>query len=115
MNHPQYRTHKLHVSLRYKKLDDIVMHVPYFPGSEKDILAQKESTSRRLCLSWWVTLLKFHFLLVCILDRLNLLQFLDGLLKLDPHERWSFEDASYHPFITGNLICFIENERFWCI
>lgn len=65
---------------RFKTLDDIILNAPLtIPASEltdKDVANEKQ-------------------------NRKVFLHFLHGLLKLDPKERWTFEEVALHPFITG--------------
>jgi serine/threonine protein kinase len=65
--------------LRYSKLDDVILKCPLANKSKlSQVQKAEEMRSRR-----------------CFLD------FLLGLFKLDPSERWTAKQAARHPFITN--------------
>eukprot|EP00931_Biecheleriopsis_adriatica_P039175 TRINITY_DN22413_c0_g2_i1.p1 TRINITY_DN22413_c0_g2~~TRINITY_DN22413_c0_g2_i1.p1 ORF type:complete len:1219 (+),score=211.20 TRINITY_DN22413_c0_g2_i1:96-3659(+) len=62
----------------FRSLEQMIDLVPYRPNLSKRIL--KEEKERRICF----------------------LQFLGGLLQIDPRLRWTAKQASFHPFIMGS-------------
>lgn len=65
--------------LRYSKLDDVIMKCPLANKSRMNPDQKKEEMLRRLCF----------------------LNFLEGLFKMNPFERWTAKQAANHPFITN--------------
>ncbi|XP_020094788.1 homeodomain-interacting protein kinase 2-like isoform X2 [Ananas comosus] len=68
------------LKFKYVKLEDLIANYPYSKNMSKEEI-RKESFSR-----------------VALVD------FLRGLLELDPERRWSPLQALHHPFITGELL-----------
>ena len=65
--------------LRYSKLDDVIMKCPLANKSRMTPDQKKEEMLRRLCF----------------------LNFLEGLFKMNPFERWTAKQAANHPFVTN--------------
>ena len=65
--------------LRYSKLDDVIMKCPLANKARMSSDQKKEEMHRRLCF----------------------LNFLEGLFKMNPFERWTAKQAANHPFITN--------------
>ena len=65
--------------LRYSKLDDVIMKCPLANKSRMSSEQKREEMLRRLCF----------------------LNFLEGLFKMNPFERWTAKQAANHPFITN--------------
>ena len=65
--------------LRYSKLDDVIMKCPLANKARMTADQKKEEMLRRLCF----------------------LNFLEGLFKMNPFERWTAKQAAHHPFITN--------------
>ena len=65
--------------LRYSKLEDVIMKCPLPNKSRLTAEQKKEEMVRRLCF----------------------LNFLQGLFRMNPFERWTAKQAAQHPFITN--------------
>ena len=65
--------------LRYSKLEDVIMKCPLPNKSRLSSEQKKEEMLRRLCF----------------------LNFLQGLFRMNPFERWTAKQAAQHPFITN--------------
>ena len=65
--------------LRYSKLDDVIMKCPLANKSRMSVEQKKGEMLRRL----------------------SFLNFLEGLFKMNPFERWTAKQAANHPFITN--------------
>ena len=66
--------------LRYSKLEDVIMKCPLPNKSRMTNEQKKEEMVRRLCF----------------------LNFLQGLFRMNPFERWTAKQAINHPFITNS-------------
>ena len=66
--------------LRYSKLEDVIMKCPLPNKSRLTTEQKKEEMVRRLCF----------------------LNFLQGLFRMNPFERWTAKQAINHPFITNS-------------
>ena len=65
--------------LRYSKLEDVIMKCP-LPNKSRLTSEQKKEE---------------------MLRRLSFLNFLQGLFRMNPFERWTAKQAAQHPFITN--------------
>lgn len=65
--------------LRYDKLDEVIMKCPLADKAKLSLELKQEEMLRRACY----------------------LDFLNGLFRVNPFERWTAKQAASHPFITG--------------
>ena len=67
--------------LRYNKLEEVIMKCPLANKTKLTPEQKKEEMLRRLCF----------------------LNFLQGIFRMNPFERWTAKQAASHPFITNEL------------